>query len=293
MNGNCYDIGTIQAFLDGEVTPQISAAISDHISMCDDCSLKLAAADEENAFVFAALDREMDALVPTQRLWSKINESIEIEKSREPFWARFAAFVSATVATPSMAVAAGLLMVFSVSIAVWSLRSGDQVETASATDPSPANRTSAAPPTREIPAPVLIDVKPDATVAAEDRRSSETRPVLQKAVYRPAERTLAARAVNIEASAQYISGEESYVKTIADLKNTVDKQKDFVLDPRSRVAYERDLAVVNDAIGKMKQVVKKDPANQTARQLLLNSYQNKVDLLNSVAEKEELMASLR
>jgi hypothetical protein len=40
----------------------------------------LAVAEDENSFVFSALDREMNALVPTQRLWSRINDSIETEK---------------------------------------------------------------------------------------------------------------------------------------------------------------------------------------------------------------------
>jgi hypothetical protein len=53
------------------------------------------------------------------------------------------------------------------------------------------------------------------------------------------------------------------------------------------------MAVVNDAIRKMKDVVKKNPKNQSAKQVLYSSYQNKIDLLNSVAEREELMASFR
>ena len=65
------------------------------------------------------------------------------------------------------------------------------------------------------------------------------------------------------------------------------------MNPSSRIAYERDMAVVNDAITKMKEVVKKNPKNQSAKQVLYSSYQNKIDLLNSVVEREELMVSLR
>ena len=63
--------------------------------------------------------------------------------------------------------------------------------------------------------------------------------------------------------------------------------------PSQRVAYEHDMAVVDDAIVKMKKEVKKNPANRSARQVLYASYQNKIDLLKSVSQKEELMASLR
>jgi hypothetical protein len=92
---------------------------------------------------------------------------------------------------------------------------------------------------------------------------------------------------------RYLPGEESYVKTISDLKQNVDSQKDSVMTPSSRVSYERDMAMVNDSIKRMREVVKKNPRNQAARQVLYSSYQDKIDLLNSVSQREELMASLR
>ena len=87
-------------------------------------------------------------------------------------------------------------------------------------------------------------------------------------------------------------GEESYVKTISSLSSTVKDQKDEVLRPSERIAYERDMAVVNDTIAKMRTEVKKNPKNASAKQVLYSSYQNKIDLLNSVSQKEELVASL-
>ena len=53
------------------------------------------------------------------------------------------------------------------------------------------------------------------------------------------------------------------------------------------------MAVVDDAIAKMRVQINKDPKNDTAKQVLYSSYQNKIDLLNSVSQKEELVASLR
>jgi hypothetical protein len=92
---------------------------------------------------------------------------------------------------------------------------------------------------------------------------------------------------------EYIPGEESYIRTIAELNEQVETQKDRVLPPSSRVAFERDLAVVSDAIERTKKVVRQNPNNQSARQVLYAAYQDKIDLLNSVGEREELMASLR
>lgn len=93
--------------------------------------------------------------------------------------------------------------------------------------------------------------------------------------------------------AAILPGEESYVRTIASLAKTVDTQKDSVLRPGERIAYERDMALVNDAIKKMRVEVKRNPKNDSAKQVLYSSYQNKIDLLNSVSQKEELLVSLK
>jgi len=83
------------------------------------------------------------------------------------------------------------------------------------------------------------------------------------------------------------------VSTISTLSKTVEDKKDGVLRPSQRVAFERDMAMVDDSIAKMRKEVKRNPKNETARQVLYSSYQNKIDLLNSVAQKEELMASIK
>ena len=97
----------------------------------------------------------------------------------------------------------------------------------------------------------------------------------------------------ISSNDAYAPGEESYVKTIVGLKENVEGRKDTILTPSTRVAFERDMAVVDDSIKKMRDVVKKNPKNQSARQVLYSSYQDKIDLLNSVAQREELIASIR
>ena len=54
----------------------------------------MAEAEEENSIVFSTLERELNALVPTQRLWSRINETIEVEKSRMPVWQKLLVYVT-------------------------------------------------------------------------------------------------------------------------------------------------------------------------------------------------------
>src|SRR5215813_2324600 len=110
MSVDCLDIGTIQAFLDGELTPERSVSVSGHIAACDACSAMLGEAEEESAFVFPVLEREMNTLVPTQRLWARINDSIAVEKQNTPFWKKVWVGLAVAIKNPSITVAASVLI---------------------------------------------------------------------------------------------------------------------------------------------------------------------------------------
>ena len=97
---------------------------------------------------------------------------------------------------------------------------------------------------------------------------------------------------SIPASAQYLPGEESYIKTIDELQQSITVQN-ASMKASGQVAFQRDLAVIDDAIGKMRSVVQKNPRNQAAKQILYSSYQDKIDLLKSSAQRDELVASLQ
>ena len=293
MNGKHFEIGTIQAFLDGETTPDVSLRLTDHVASCDSCARLLATAEEESSFVFAALERELNTLVPTQRLWTRINESISVEK-KTSIWERFAHYVRASLANPSIAVAAGIILVVGMFAILWIPNgSGPVVVSVPSSSPN-SSAGNAVAPTGSDPAPVLATAQPDAETgnkATFVRESSLSPQKLGKIL------TVDRRPISVPtaqyASDAYLPGEESYVKTIADLKQNVDSQKDDVLTPSNRVSYERDMAVVNDSISRMREVVRKNPRNQAARQVLYSSYQDKIDLMNSVAQREEMIASLR
>ena len=296
MNGKCFEIGTIQAFLDGELAPEKSLHVTDHVSHCNACARLMAEAEEENSVVFSALERELNTLVPTQRLWSRINESIEVEKSRAPLWQKALAYVRMSLANPSIVAAAGIILVVGLFAIIW-MPKGDEVITA-------GNGTQQVPVPPVSTGAVTTSVEqPGPDVASVDEPSRNTAKAYTAEVSNFSAKELRNRIIKTELrepveapsvqNAGYLPGEESYIKTIADLKENVDAQKDAVFTPSTRVSYERDMAVVNDSINRMRKVVKKNPRNQAARQVLYSSYQDKIDLLNSVAQREELMASLK
>lgn len=110
MKEICLDEGTIQAFLDGELDDAQFDCATDHLASCDSCAYILSEAEKESAFAFAALDGELNTLVPTQRLWSKINDSLTEEKRKDSFWFNLTSFLS-NLSRPSIAAFASLTIV--------------------------------------------------------------------------------------------------------------------------------------------------------------------------------------
>lgn len=290
MNGNCLDIGTIQAFLDGETRPEQAVKISEHVADCDACAIMLAQAEEENSLVYSVLDRELNTLVPTQRLWTRINDSICEEKTSSSFFQRIAAFVSTSFLSPSFTAAAGILMVVGMLAVVWNMNPSVSTDGPIVAD---ANvKIDAAPPSTESAPVTVVDaaiptsVKSPAFVKTNLPEKEIVRTI--NADYRVGPKSPS----SVPASAQYLPGEESYIKTIGELQQGVTVQN-ASLSASSQVAFARDMAVVDDSIKKMRDVVRKNPRNQAAKQVLYSSYQDKIDLLRSSAQSNELMASLQ
>lgn len=187
-------------------------------------------------------------------------------------------FLAVTLANP-LATAASLVIVVGVFAAVWMNRTAVPVEVI------PVQTAARSTSAQIDPAPLTTNPLIDQTVT-----TSKPDIRVERAAYRAERQHINAPAVYASAaSSGYLPGEESYVKTISSLNNTVKDQKDALLRPSERIAYERDMALVNDTIAKIKTEVKRNPRNGSARQVLYSSYQNKIDLLNSVAQKEELV----
>lgn len=298
----CFDEGLIQAFLDGELASDLSEKVACHVAMCDNCATALAFAEEESSFAFAALDAELNTLVPTERIRTRLFASIATE--RKPFWQKiFGKDFHWT--NPSVAAFASLLLVVGLFTTLWIARENSQNDSRIAVVEAPPVKSASIAPIAAVDDEKAADnVTPPETVNPTDEESvqraslkpkNENRFEAQKAVYRPANtdniKPFSTPRVENLLRDERISGEQSYLKTIATLKQTVDNRKDELMKPSTRVAFEKDMAVVDDAIRKMQREVRKNPKNEAAKEVLRSSYQNKIDLLNSVAEKNELMAS--
>jgi hypothetical protein len=301
MTEKCFDIGTIQAFLDGELAFDKLETVSRHVSVCDDCAILLAEAEEESALAFSALEAEFNTFVPTNRLWRKINDSIE--GNQKTFWHT----VFARFSNPTVAEFAGLLVVIGLFAVMLTVKN-DNNQTFVAKNNS--GEQAVASPTSQTDLPQSLPIEPRISDGESEKISSSDNDKIKSKVIkasfsekrnnRQPIKNRKPDAINnrnspsaFEVENENLLGEESYVKTIATLEKTVDSRKDEVLKPSARFAFERDLAVTDDAIKKMKAEIRKNPKNEAAKDVLRVSYQNKIDLLNSVAEKSDLMANLK
>ena len=316
-NDSCLDAGLIQAFVDGETTPERSRYVAEHCSECDPCALRLADVQDETLAVAALLDGEFNTMVPTQRLWTRISDAIETENRKTSLFGRLGRVFAVSAFTPSFAAMGGLLVLLSV-LAGFAILSGGigSTDPAAMTASMPRLDARSSDPPALLPAAAdaasvdanesVVEAEPTVAVAvaavpisrtSESSRRSAQHASFVKANGTASQRNAAAirpdRTVYPVPDPSHNAAEASYIRTIAELSSNVDARKDAILDPSSRVAYEHDLALVSNAIDRMRAVVRKDPRNQAARQVLYSSYQDKIDLMNSVAAREELMASLQ
>jgi hypothetical protein len=295
MMEKCFDEGTLQAFLDNELAPELSQAIARHMVDCDPCAILLAEVEEETAFTFTALEQEFNTLVPTMRLWTKINDSIETQSRNRSVWQKLLSFVAGLNLLNPQIIAFGSLLLIVGVVSVLLVMKEDSKTVAFV----PTN-TDQSVPKVTIPQPVNLSAEntPPVTDTKETKNRTpqirvekadfvESKPTSQSPIIKP---PIISEHVVVP---QYLDGEESYVSTISRLEKTVDNNKDEVLKSSARFSYEKDLAIVNDSIKKMKREVKKNPKNEDAKQVLFSSYQNKIELLNSVTQRSELMASMR
>ena len=270
----CFDEGTLQAFLDNELEESRSLLVANHVAACDSCAELLAVVEEETSFVMTALEPEINALVPTQRLWTKISGAIDGERGIGLFGSVRRWF--AHLSMPTMAAFASLVIVAGTFAFFMTADPGS---------PSLAlGIRSAEIRVDSVRRPAIVDQ------VVEPVNSTESEPRVIRADF--SRREPARPAPDFAATPRTIDGEANYIKTISGLERSVDRNKDALLSPAARFAYEKDLAVIDDAIRRTRRDVRANPRNQLARQVLFSSYQNKIDLLRSVSERGELMASL-
>ena len=297
MRDKCFDEGMIQAFFDGELDSGSLEQVARHVSGCEPCAFLMSEIEAESASVAAAFEIENFELVPTERLRTKIfTEIAEFETGGASWLGKAAAALGLSDSfrgfrwtSPSIAAFASLVLV--VGVVAVLLTSRPDVTTPQIAQSSPKT----VPADKTLPGIPRAEPKSALPGSEISERAPVETAIARRAVYVEPRANDADRVIVREpaAESQPLQGEERYLQTIRTLKGSVDTHKEETLKPSALVSYERDMAVIDDAISKMQKAARKNPKDEAARQVLFSSYQNKIDLLSAVSDKTELMASLR
>lgn len=300
MKNVCLEEGLLQAYMDGELSPEATASAAAHLARCEACADALASAAADNDFLSAALGPDEVLNVPTAALRARLNAAVaQLEAAPEPSRSRrwnlgalLAPLSGIFSLTPARAAAfASVLAVVAFAAVFLSVQkrateerpgpsAGQMASTGAAPEASrpvavvPSETTNATnPPVASGPAVAEKGVKVVNTSVKRERAATPRR---------------AGSEVKRESAPELLPGEKGYVEAIASLSKTVELGGDAVLRPAARADYERNLAVVDQAIAETRRVARQNPRDPEAVSFLLSAYQSKVDLLSTVAEQAQV-----
>jgi hypothetical protein len=316
----CLDEGTLQAYLDGELSPETLNATAAHLAACAACAGAARDAEQELALFSEAFAPALPASVPTAKLRARLDEAIaEINAPQRRFAPKPAprlrslfdsVIASLTTFTPRQATAFASFLVAVALVFVFALMQSLEKRKLTGEETA-SNRQPSAPASPA--AQIENRTERDDTVAALPKQSEEFNapaPVrrVERAGFvkaglnvrpqgeRTGEEVAAAtpKAVNPTGAAKsepVLEDEKTYISSIASLTSAIEAQGAVGLTPTLRAEYERNLAVVNQAIISSRVAARRNPQDTDAKEFLRAAYQNKVELLSAVADQAQIASS--
>ena len=305
---NCLDEGLLQALIDGELSAERKLEAEAHVASCPSCAAAMREAAQEFAFFSSAFADGGPLAVPTERLRANVASAVaEMQAARSAslvgsevaardssggrvrsFWSSLAA----SFAPRQIAVFAGLALAAAVLAATFfALRPGPQPGTDESQEI--AKRTGApTPSTGGVVAPV-------ASPAAEQIKSQDASggpAAVEQLVKGPGPKTVRPETGKIRpkgGGTELAKIERQYAQEIATLKTSIERRQMQTLSPTLRAEYERNVAVVDEAIASTRAAAKSNPKDRDAQEFLRAAYQEKLDLLSAVAGKSQLASADR
>ncbi|MGH9945247.1 MAG: anti-sigma factor family protein [Pyrinomonadaceae bacterium] len=303
---SCLDEGILQTYLDGELSPDASHKAAAHLAVCDACSALLAEAAEQWSFFTAQAGPALTpATVPSERLRERIEAEVATLEETRPVYAgveresRLSAWLGGLFASlnfvPARSAAfASLLVALLLSIVFIASRPDRDKEA----EDSIATVIPQASPFRTPEVLTPSETPSDVTVKSPTSDNAPSRPAIVNAVSKPgpirkvnARRPAGNKPLTPDAPV-LLPGERTYLTAIASLTTTIEARGPESLPPTLRADYERNLAVVDQAILASRVAARRNPQDVDAQDFLRTAYQSKVELLSTVAGQAQL-ASVR
>jgi hypothetical protein len=317
----CVDEGILQAYVDNELSSEMAARVAEHINACATCAGAASAAAEETALFARAFEAELALDVPTVQLRERLDDAIaELNrpaKSRERETARsfggwLASFGELFKVSPQRALGYASLVAVLAFAAIFALvklnRPGTKVspeEVASngerktnSPTPSPVATSSPSPPPTASPSDSDDssnngEKRNDKGNAPPTKRQRPRKPVTPVLVPEPDQLPQQQElATNTQPNAPLsappsapLPGEVNYLKAIDSLQVEIEAGGEAAMKPSLRAEYERNLAIVDQAIYSTRRTARSHPKDPDAVEFLYTSYQSKIDLLNTVAQQ--------
>jgi anti-sigma factor RsiW len=295
------DEGTLQSYFDGELANEPLKDVTLHLASCQTCTAAAREMEAELNLVSTALAPELEAAVPTAQLRQRIDAAIADMHTQRALRSESSTFslrgwLQSLVAPFSIAPQrafgyAGLVLVlgFAAILGLTQWRNATQGvgnEVAGSSQPAKANPTAVV----ALPVPPVTPDTQVAPVVATAGNQPSMKPATPRKNLnaRPQASTLnnqlAKKNVDKADEVKLLPGERSYLQTIAKLDSTIKSNSNRPMRPALQAEYERNLALVDRALAATRNAAKKNPSDPDAAEFMFAAYQNKVSLLNTVAE---------
>ncbi|MBA2733103.1 MAG: zf-HC2 domain-containing protein [Acidobacteria bacterium] len=291
----CIEEGIIQSYVDDELSPETAQRVAAHIAVCATCSEAAAIALDETALLSSAFEAENALEIPTVKLRERLDAAIAEmnrptkvfeQKERGSFGGWLTSLAGMFKLSPQRAIGfASLIAVVAFAAIFMVVRlnrdSADNSLPQQLAGNDKNKTTSPVKISRPSPTPVV----PDKTSPVEEQKNSPRKSTKPKKHVSPVLVPDPDQLPQGDLAVKPLSGEENYLKAIDSLTVEIEASDVTAMKPSLRAEYERNLAIVNQAIDSTRRVARRNPNNPDASEFLYSSYQSKLDLLNAVAEQ--------
>jgi hypothetical protein len=317
MREICLDEGILQSYLDGELSLEMTEQVAGHIAACAPCAEMVREAEGELAIFNTAFAAELALPVPSEQLRVRINQAVDaletpaslqsFQQRTDSGWRTWLGALAATFTTQRAAGFASIILLVAFGLIFNNVyRNNPGPATGNEEHPYVASNETGGP-VAKVSAPIVSDATP--SPAASPAPTAASSPEVVKPVRRRNTSNTGAQyvAVNnrtrrapvsanpsspstatpeVSPALAELPGEKSYLKAIASLTTAIDANASLTMQPTLRTEYERNLALVNQAISATRPVALSKPGDPSATQFLYSAYQSKIDLLNAIADRQ-------
>lgn len=300
----CIDEGILQAYMDNELSSEMAATVAEHISACAACASAASSVAEETALFAKAFEAELALDVPTVRLRERLDEAIaELNrparsyerKQARSFGGWLASLGELFKVSPQRALGYASLvavLAFAAIFAIVKLNSPETKDnpTIVASNGEVKNNSPAVTGS-PTPAPTATGGSDGKSDKDENEGGKDNAPrKRQPRPKKPATPILVPQPDQLPQQELVINnaplpGEQNYLKAIDSLTVEIEASGETAMKPSLRAEYERNLAIVDQAIFSTRRTARSNPNDPDAAEFLYSTYQSKLDLLNTVAQQ--------